>query len=137
MGHPVPSLSAEGFIRAVDRKCDRILMNAFASDASQSNVFSGSVVSIQDIIYRHSDDVSAAGTTIANALQTVLRAYFDTASVSASVKELSDKPGRYDISITGTVVENMRKYDFGRQVETANGLVQRIMNKQGQVLWNK
>lgn len=137
MGHPVPTLTVEGFISAIDRKCDRILMNAFASDASQSNIFKGSVVSIQNLIYENSDDIPAAGTAIANALQRVLAEYFDSASVRATVKELPDRPGRYDIAIQGTVVENLRKYDFGRMVETANGLVQKIMNKQGDVLWTQ
>lgn len=135
MAAPVPSLTTEGFVKAIDRKCDRILMNMFASDGGQSNVWAGSVVSIQDIIYQYSDDVTAAGNNIANAMERVLSAYFDAATVSARVTEIADRPGRYDISITGSVIENMRRYDFGRMVESANGMVQKIMNNKGVELW--
>lgn len=135
MGASVPTLTAEGMVKAVDRKCDRILMNMFASDAGQSNVFSGQVVSIQDIIYKYSDDVKAAGDAVAAKVELVLKRYFDAATVRAVVTELPDKPSRYDISIRGSVVELSRRYDFGRMVESANGMVQKIMNDRGELLW--
>ena len=135
MAYPVPSLSVEGFVKPSDRKCDRILINLFACDAGQSNVFRGQVVSVQDIIYRNSDDVFNAGTEIAASIQRVLNSYFDAAMISASVKELVDKPGRYNIIINGHVVENNRRYDFGRQVEAANGMVVRMLTEQGESVW--
>lgn len=130
-----PSLTAEGFIFAVDRKCDRILMSMFASDAGQSNMFAGSVTSIQNIIYLNSDDVNAAGTAVAAGIERVLSRYFDGANVQGVVTDIVDKPGRVDISIQGSVVQNNRRYDFGRMLESANGMIQSIMNNQGEVLW--
>lgn len=131
----VPTLTSDGWVTAVDKKCDRLLMNAFASDASQSNMFAGSVTSIQGIIYDHSDDPSAAGTVIASRLQQMYARHFDAASFRADVNEWVDKSGRYDIAITGTVVQENRKYDFGRMVESSNGIVVKMMTSTGVVLW--
>lgn len=137
MGYPYPSLSSEGFITTIDRKCDRALINMFASDASQSNVFMGNVTSIQDILYRYSDKVTEAAAEIGRAVETVLSRYFDAAQIRGQVEDLPNEPGRVNIIISGTVVEGYRRYDFGRQVESVNGLVQRILNNQGAVIWNK
>ena len=131
----VPTLTSDGWVTAVDKKCDRLLMNAFASDASQSNMYAGSVTSIQSIIYANSDDPNAAGTVIAAQLQQMFGRHFDAASFRANVVEFADKSGRYDIQITGTVVQENRKYDFGRMVESLNGIVVKMMTNTGVVLW--
>lgn len=130
----VPTLTSEGWITAVDKKCDRLLMNAFASDKSQSNMFQG-VTSIQAIIYENSDNVDKAGVEIASALQVMFGHHFDAAIFSSNVTEFAEGNGRYDVSITGTVIQEMRKYDFGRMVKSVNGIVVELLTAQGDTLW--
>lgn len=137
MAEAIPTLTSEGFVSAIDRKCDRALINLFASDASQSNVFLGRVYSIQDVIYRFSNNIPEVGREVARIIEIVLKTYFDDAFVTGRVSEIPDKPGHFDIAINGTVVENMRKYDFGRMVESANGMVQKLMTNTGSVLWQR
>lgn len=126
----------DGWITAVDRKCDRILMDTFAADQAQSNIFLGNVTSIQYIIYSNGQDIIGAGNEIANALQRLFLRYFDAAIFTAKVAEFKDKSGRYDIALTGQVVQGGRRYDFGRQVEFANGLIVKIMTDTGVLLWS-
>jgi hypothetical protein len=128
-----PSLG--GWITTVDKKCDLILVDAFASDHAQSDIFLGSVTSIQYIIFSNGQDILGAGNEIANALQKLYMRYFDAAIFSAKVTEFADKSGRHDIAITGSVVQEGRKYDFGRQLEYSNGMFVKLMTTSGAVLW--
>lgn len=125
----------DGWVTTVDKKCDRILVDAFASDQAQSDIFLGSVTSIQYIIYQNGKDIIGAGNQIANQLQKLYMRYFDAAVFSAKVTEFSDKSGRHDIAITGSVVQGGRRYDFGRQLEYANGMFVKLMTSSGAVLW--
>lgn len=131
----VPTLTSEGWVTAPDKKCDRLLMNAFASDASQSNAFAGAVCSIQNVIYLNNGDPVTCGDEIASALTALYERYFAAATFKATVTEFADLSGRYDIAIEGTVVQENRKYDFGRMVESANGIVVKIMTASGDVMW--
>lgn len=131
----VPTLTSEGWITAPDKKCDRLLMNAFASDASQSNIYAGAVCSIQNTIYLNNGDPVACGNAIASALTSLYERYFAAATFKCTVTEFDDQSGRYDIGVEGTVVQDNRKYDFGRMVESANGIVVKIMTASGDVMW--
>ena len=131
----VPSLTSEGWITAVDKKCDRLLMNAFASDQAQSNAWLGRVTSIQYLIYQAGKDMRAAGDSIATALVLMFGRHFDAASFKATVTEYADGSGRYDIRIKGEVVQAMRRYDFGRVLESVNGMIAKFMTDKGAMIW--
>lgn len=132
----VVTLSSDGWVTAIDKKCDRILMNAFASDFSQSNAFAGQITSIQHMIYAAGQDVNSAGTTIANALERLYNRFFDSAIFKCTVTAWGDNSGRYDLAIQGTVAQAGRKYDFGRQLSSANGKIVQFLTKTGEVIWS-
>lgn len=132
----VITLSSDGWVTAIDKKADRILMNAFASDFSQSNMFAGQITSIQHMIYAAGQDVHAAGTTIANALEKLYQRFFDAAVFKCTVSAWGDNSGRYDLAFQGTVTQDGRRYDFGRQLSSANGKVVQYLTKSGEVIWS-
>lgn len=130
---PVPSLSLSGFINELRDKSDRLMSYFFYSDASQSNVYLGEVSSLPDIIQKYGNDKDSIATEMDDALQKYLERYFDIVEVEVKINIPENATdNRMEILCEIIVGENGVKYDFAKILNTANGKLTTIMDRNNQ-----
>lgn len=129
MGFAVPTLTAEGYVREPNRMVDRLLANAFASDASQSNTAHGNIISIQAIIAECGQDMSLLQRTMQGSLQSLFGRYFDTAEIRVEIKPISDsEPYRMNIEVQSGLTLDGKRYNLARALlSTPQGVLVNLL----------
>lgn len=125
----VPTLSSSGFVVQVAEKADRLLSYFFTSEASQSELYNGSIASLPDLIQKFNDQT----TELVKATESLLSAYFsrhfDNVNVIASTNY--PQPGdesRTNLTIRVTFVDKGQPYDLGRIVNIVDSKIAKIIH---------
>ncbi len=82
-----PALDGSGWCTTPTTILDAVMADFYACDNSQSYLFAGSVTSLAWIIQENKGDMTNTANSIRLHLETMLRKYFDGATVDASPKE--------------------------------------------------
>ncbi len=135
MAIEVPSLSPAGWVSGPAEKLDRLLSYYFVSEYSQTNLYQGRVKSLPMHIKRYGNDENALQDAMRQALEELLRPYFDQVSVNITTdKPIKDDLGRINVMVDIQVQQDSVTYSAGRELETLNGTLMRIIdinNNQG------
>jgi hypothetical protein len=132
MGEVVATLDTMGWVEDTAHKADRLLSYFMVSEHSQSVVHKGRVKSFPYILNKNAGDLLQLRSDVNDALQSILSAHFDEASVQIEVKEIVNddgKPtGKVDIKIMAIVTENGVKHSLGRLCHSINGKVKELID---------
>lgn len=123
--NPLPTLSTLGYLTSPMEKADRLMSYFFESDASQSQLFTKSVYSLQYLIQQHNQDIPTLCGQIKTNLTNYLNGYFDSSEVECTYSEEDNK---VTIKLYADVVENGKKYSLGKLIETINGSFNKVIS---------
>lgn len=121
----LPLLGSEGFSQDPDIIMARLLQHAFLSDYSQSNIYAGSVTSIQYIISEHAQDPLALSVAMRKALLQYYSRYMEDVSVTFEQSDFFDPTDeaqmQFNLGVTGYM--NNSRYELNRtlQVDSTQG----------------
>jgi hypothetical protein len=111
MARAVTTLDEQGIITEPIRKLDKLLKVFFASDELQSSLTpAGSVKSLPKLTLKYKPDAELRE-AVREALQELLRPYFDTTEVSVNITSHADVQSNYDIGVTVKVYQDGNAYD--------------------------
>ena len=91
------SMDTRGVIRGMKQKATAILDTYFASDASQSNMYSGDVVSISKDVQAAGHNTQALKDKIAASLAKIYQRYFFSVVVDVTITDIDEDEGKIDI----------------------------------------
>lgn len=136
MSQVIPTLSTAGFVSDVPTMIDRMFSYYLTSDYSQSNIFHGSILSLQKQIqaYQHNP------LELTNNIRDELEGYFGSIADSVSIQVDTDvpnpdDPSRINITLAAIVVKAGKSYSVGRLIETQDSKIMKIikLNNEGTV----
>lgn len=125
----VPSLGLGGFIRDVPAAADKIISYYLTTDKSQSNLFNGSVFSLQSQIQAHYNDPTRLVAQVRDELRNLMLTVTDQANVEVTTQYPSPiDPTRLNLTVRVDLNIGGRIESLGRIIETLNGQVKHIMD---------
>lgn len=139
MGIPVPTLSAQGWVKSSAEKADSLMAHVYVSDKKQTALYGNNVTSIQAIVQKYGHDIIALTQQLRLELSTYLQRYYDTVNVdvrSTENVEAGIATGAYTLSIYCLVTEDGKQYSFGRLLQISNSKLEKVfsLNNDGEVL---
>lgn len=111
---PIPTLSAAGWVDDIAEKMALLFAHALVADYSQSNLYSGSVTSLQHIAANHPDSPEEHATALQGKLRDYYRRYFDTVEVDVTITD--DDTTRYTMELVINVTDNGTVYSLAKSV---------------------
>lgn len=123
----LPSLSEEGWVTAGDRIADRILSHIFETDASQSVLFEGNILSIPDIIARNNGNARSIANELKYKLTDLYNLYFNSVSVTIDLREIESNKFNMSVHITCMDRTNSRLINVGRLAEYMDTTLARVV----------
>lgn len=113
----VPTLSSLGWLTEPATMLDYAFADFMATNYSQSIEFRGSLSSLPWIIQKCGSDMDALEDLSKQQLEAHLNKLFDTAQVSAVVKEHPTRPGTQQLFFQITVIKDGVAHNFARTIE--------------------
>ncbi len=124
----VPTLSGSGWLTGVAERADALLSYFLVSDYTQSNTHKGGIASLPYIIQRETRNIFSLKEDISGALGTLLRRYFDDATVSVSIDNTDSRSARYNLTLSVTISDGGKRYSLGKLIDVVNNRVHRVTN---------
>lgn len=131
MGIPVPSLSAQGWIRDPAGKADTLLAHFYVSDKKQTALYGDNVANVQDIVQKHGHDIIALTSQLRTALNNYLQRYYDTINVDVRANEdieAGEATGKYTLSVYCLATEDGKQFSFGRLLQINNSKIEKVFS---------
>lgn len=129
MAREVPSLSMAGWVSGPAEKLDKLLSYYFVSEHSQSNLYRGQVKSLPKDIQMYGNDPLSLTTIMRDNLQFLLMPYFDHVTVDVTTDRPNPTdPSRLHVMVDIVVVQDGQRYSAGRELQTLNGTLTRIID---------
>jgi len=128
---PAPSLTAAGWITAIEEKADNLMAHFYEAEYSQNSSFvEGAVTSLSWITHTYGNDPLDLTTQTQQRLEAYLSRYFDTANVSASIDPTlyDSADARFGMKLIVTVTQAGKEYSLASLIETAGSKVKNIMS---------
>lgn len=126
---PVPSFSTTGWTSSLSEKADIVASHFFLTDAYQSNLYMGKLVSLQNLIQQYGDDIIKLITNVRSQMEDYLRRYYPEGS-SVSITSNGTDPtyagSLLTFNISMFVTLNGVQYSFGWLVSAENSIVSNI-----------
>ncbi len=124
----VPSLSTDGWIKAINSKADYLLSYFFESQASQTTTFKGRIHSLSYIIATYMNDNISMESVIRDSLEELLLAYVDEVDVTVNVApDKSSDDVSYNIYISAIISDNDETYNLSYLVGTSNSVISKVI----------
>lgn len=126
----VPSLTAAGWVTAIEEKADLLMAQFYEAEYSQNSSYvEGAVTSLSWITHTYGNDPLDLTTQLQQRLEVYLGRYFDTANVSASIDQsrYADEDARFAVKLIVTVSQAGKEYSLASLIETAGSKVKNIM----------
>lgn len=126
---PVPTLSANGWISDPYPKADAMMAWYLVSEASQSNLYVGSITSLASQLQRCADNPTQLKQVMTSELEAFFAHNFDYASVDVDIDyPTSATDGRLNVKLAVTVTQDGVNISVGAVVSHLNGKVVEIFN---------
>lgn len=124
MKAPVPTLSMLGWSRNPRESLDVLVSHFFLTNASQSDLYRGSMSTAQQILQKFSNDVVSAASEMSTALLMVLRKYYTDSSVSVTHRLIDPTVSASAVQfiVSGTVTDNGVSYQLNKLAEAREGI---------------
>lgn len=124
MGNRVPSLSASGWVEEISERADKLMAYYLTSDYSQSEIYAGTVVSLQYHIEQYGHNTTELRTHVENGLRGYFERYFDSAEVTLTINDpTSDDDNRTELKVECYITDNGSKYSLGRLIAVIDSKV--------------
>lgn len=121
------TLDSRGIVTDPYQKVQLLLAYLVATQASQSNVFRDSIISIPDIIRRKGQDKLGMKSEIENAIKTTFINYFDTVDVDVGIDDKTDElEGRFNIVIQAQVTQYRKTYDIANTLAASHDKIELV-----------
>lgn len=127
MARVVPVLGSAGFTDDITIKVDQVLSNFYLTQASQTDVYRGSVVSMPDIIRRYGNDPLVLERETRNVLDGYLSRHFDEVNLTINAILSGDS---IDLQITAILRDGERSLDIHHAVNSKNSKIRSIIDLQ-------
>jgi len=125
----VPSLGLGGFIRDVPAAADKIFSYYLTTDKSQSNLFRGSVFSLQSQIQAYQNDPTQLVARVRDELRDLMLTVSDQVNVEVTTQyPAPHDPNRLNLTVRVDIGVGGKIESLGRIIETHNGQVKQIMD---------
>lgn len=120
------SLSEQGWVSDGKTILANVVSNYLLTDAAQSLLFSGSIISLPQTYYLHIHDPDAMASAVNSDLTRLLSYYFAQVDVSAIAKQLSGK--QYAVALKVSVISDEGvRYDLARIMEIDSDSLRKII----------
>lgn len=128
---PVPSFSTTGWTTSLSEKADLVASHFFLTDAYQSNLYMGKLVSLQALIQQYGQsDVVPLITNVRQTMEDYLRRYYPEGS-SVTITSNGTDPtyagSLLTLNITALITLGGVQYSFGWLVSAENSIVNTIV----------
>lgn len=125
---PVPSLSTKGWITAPHEKCDLLLAQFYASDANQSNLYSGNIANVQNILQENMHDIDNLKQNMRFMLERYLSRYYQQATVVVTDDMNTNFSNKITLYLNITVVEQGLQLDTSYVASFVDSKFEKILN---------
>lgn len=131
----VPTLSEDGWVTTPAGKVDKLLSYAYLSQASQSVLYNGNIVSVAKILAQHGTDEHGLKEELEAGFIKLMSGYFDSVEATVSVTPDRDKPTNLTINIQIYVVDDGYTYSAGHLLTTLDSNILRVfeINNEGEL----
>lgn len=120
------TLDSRGIVEDPDQKIERILSYLLTTEASQSNIHRGQLISIPDTMRKYGHDIVSMKTEMENLLENCFRGYFDNIMVDVTIKPSDQEDGRLNVVIQAKVEQDGRWHDVAKALSATNQTIQLV-----------
>jgi hypothetical protein len=124
---PVPTLSSKGYVYTTEEKVDHLLAYALLSNASQTPMFRGQIMSFQELIQRTQGDRIALQSQADTAFNNYFSRYFDDVSTEIAVLDDPDDGRKLRLRIYISVRDNGRTVSVGMIAQFMDGIFKQVV----------
>lgn len=123
MAISVATLSTQGWVTDLSSKIDILLSYFVSTDKEQSNIYLGSLSSLQYIVEQHSGDPLSTADTIARTVQQYLGRYYENVIAEARYELIDPEESQTTVKITLALnfTEDGKNYTANRLLTYFNG----------------
>lgn len=123
----IASLSEQGWITDSAKILNNIVSHYILTDAAQSLIFEGNLVSLPQTYYNYINDPVAMASAVKSDLDKLISRYFAIADVNTEAKQLTDS--KYGILLyAAAVTEDGTRIDLSRVVEISTTGLRKIID---------
>lgn len=126
---PLPKFGTTGWTTSSNEKADGIMANFFETDAYQSNLYSGNLSSLQDLVQRFNGNPIDLVTNVRQTLEKYLARYYPegvVVNVTSPATSPTWQGSVYEITISATVTEAGVQQSIGFLVSAENSIITKI-----------
>ena len=116
MSNTLPMLSSEGWVKNPATQMVKLYNHAFLSDHSQSNIYAGSIMSMQHILANEFTNKIELVTAIEENLERYYRSYFDEANVVFKLDNDTTDSAVLSFSLQITAQKDGKRYDLAKEL---------------------
>jgi hypothetical protein len=117
----LPVLGGEGWLTDGELIMNKLFIHMFLTDHSQSNIYQGSVTSLQYILAEHGNDIPELVSAVSDAVTRYYRRYFQDVVVnfkSIATDDDDTAAADYTLYISGSL--NGTTYDLSKTLQVDN-----------------
>lgn len=113
--NPVVTLSSKGILTQPNDKADELFGCFMLSNASQSNIYKGNVLSFPAIIQNNANNPSGLVSDTKQALTTLYSGHYDAVLVDVNIADVNDNTdNRYAVTINVAYNQEGQSYSLGK-----------------------
>ncbi len=129
MSAKVPTLSAAGWVDHPAEKADQLISYYFVSEASQTHLYPGQVVSLTAQVQEWGHDPLELRQRIRDDMERYLRPYFDEVIIDVTTETPAvDGTNRFNVTLNCIVIDKGERYSLGRLITVVNSKIVRIVD---------
>lgn len=119
---PLSTASSNGILVSIDQIADRLMAYFFTNNASQSNIYQGSVYSLQSLVMRYKSDPGQMCRQMQLAMTTMLQNHFESVEAIVEFEEVDPGlQGKYNLRVNVDIVDEGNHYNLGRLLQVYQG----------------
>lgn len=126
MSRSLPTLSTDGLVSSVQRKMDRLFAYYRVSQASQSIIYDGKILSFPKRMEEYDSDILKLQQNIQNDIDLLFGRHFELYEAQVKIIDHPNEKGQYLIRFVVTVNENGKVYNLSEAVDIIDGKIKRV-----------
>lgn len=125
---PLATMTLQGWTRDIGKQIDFAIAYCFESNASQSYIFEGQILSFQKIIHDFSRNYEGMCSAMQSELESYLKSLFDDAVVEVTHNAATTKGSGVSLFVYATVTVNGKTYTTSAGTEIEDSKIIRFFN---------